>query len=221
MSIKSKLFGIAMGLILLPAMAFGASVNVNLKDAQGNAFSDLQGITVRVLDGTGGLVNEVTSPTSDQVSFSDLSSTESYTIVVKYQKAVEVEQNNTVNVTTATTKSLRFADDTEILNKDFFIGNPVASNVLIRVLRIPSDWTGIKVKLIPVESSRLQIDAANLLFTMTPSNGSAELTVPSMPLARYNWEVSNQDDSSVTVGSNPKSARDNATFSFNLEAAKP
>lgn len=221
MNIKRKLFGAALGLILLPAMAFGASVNVNLKDAQGSPFTDLSGITVRVLDGTGGLVQEVIAPPTDQVSFSNLSAAESYTIVTKYQKAITVEQNNTVNVTTASTKTLRFADDTEILNKDFFINDPVASNVLLRVSRIPADWTGVKVKLTPVESSRLQIDATNLLFTLTPFNGSAELVVPSMPYARYSWEVSNQDDTQVTVGSTFKSVRNNATLSFNLEAAKP
>lgn len=221
MRLKKLFFGAVATALLVPSLVFGASVNVNLKDLQGNSFTDLSGVTVKLLDSTGNVVNEVSAPTEATVTFQNLISAESYIIVTQYSKTDSVPQNDSVTVVSSQTKTLRFADDQEILNKDFFISNPFAQNVSLRLTRLPADWTGAKVKLTPVETSRFQVSADNLVFNLTPSNGQAQMDISKIPAGRYNWQVSDADENNITIGDNARTVRTNGTLTFNLEAVKP
>ena len=218
---KRLLLWVMVVALLLPAAAFGATANVNLKNHTGATWPDLSGVTVRLLDGVGSLVQEVASPVSAQVTFSDLNFAESYTVVVKYQKTQAVDNNGDVVIDQSQTKSLRFSAADETLAKDFFIQNPVASNVLMRASRLPLTWTTVKWKLTPSETSRFNIDKPNLLFTQTVTSGNAELAVSNVPAGRYNWTALNQDESESVSGTAEKTVRTDGTFSINLESVKP
>lgn len=206
--------------ILIPSLVFGADLTINLKDNQGVTFTDLPGITVRLLDGVGALVQEVAAPASATVSFTSLLSQESYTVITKYNKTQAVNQNGDIIIDSASSKSIRFESDTETLSRDVFIYNPVASNVLVRISNVPATWTSGKVILTPVESSRSQIDKASITFSGTPASGTVELTIPSMPAMSFTAALSNQDGTETFAVSGTKRVRSNGTLSFNTNLAK-
>jgi hypothetical protein len=221
MHMKKLLLTVVALALFIPSMVFGATVNVNLKTSQGADFTDLSAVTVRLLDGVGTIVQETIAPASAQISFPDLDYQESYTVVVKYHKSQSVDQNGDVAIDSALTKSVRFSDAAETFNKDFFIANPVASNVSLKASRIPTTWTAINFKLVPAESSKFQVDKTQFVFNAPVVNGNAELTVPVMPSGRYTWTVTNQDESASVAGTAEKTVRTDGTFSVNLEAVKP
>lgn len=206
--------------LLIPSLALGADLNLNLKDNQGASFTDLSGVTVRLLDGVGSLVQEVVAPASATVSFTGLASQESYTAITKYSKTQAVDQNGNVIIDSASSKSIRFETDTETLSRDVFVYNPVASNVLVRISNVPATWTSGKAILTPVESSRSQIDATSLTFSGTPASGIVELTIPAMPAMKYSAVLANQDGSETFAVEGTKTARNNGTLSFNTNLAK-
>ena len=222
MKLRNRIAAFSLSMIMLfvlVGMSAAASLTVNIKDSTGADFSNLPGVTIRVLDGLGGLVQEV-QPTAVSTQFDNLSGSETYTLIVKYNDPMAVSQNSTVTVDYATTRTIKFASDTEALNRDIFLAEPRATNVLVRVTNVPTDWTSAKVVLTPVESTKFQVDAANLTFTMTPSNGTAEMTVPTMPSCYYTIQLQNQDGSATYDVAGTKRASTNGTLSFNTNIAK-
>jgi hypothetical protein len=218
---KRLLLTAAVLALLIPTIVFGATVNVNLKNGQGADFADLAGLTVRLLDGVGTVVQETIAPSSAQVSIPDLSGAESYTLIVKYHKTQTVEQNGDVGVDTALTKTVRFNDDAETISKDFFISAPIATNISLKGSRIPATWTSINFKLTPSETSKFQMDKPQLVFNAPVVNGNADLAVPAIPAGRYTWVVTNQDESASVAGTAEKTVRADGNFSVNLESVKP
>ena len=218
---KRLLLTAAVLALLIPTIVFGATVNVNLKNSQGADFTDLAGLTVRLLDGVGTVVQETIAPSSAQVSIPDLSGAESYTLIVKYHKNQTVDQNGDVGVDTALTKTVRFNDDAETISKDFFISAPIATNISLKGSRIPATWTSINFKLTPSETSKFQMDKPQLVFNAPVVNGNADLAVPAIPAGRYTWVVTNQDESASVSGTAEKTVRTDGNFSVNLESVKP
>lgn len=200
---------------MLPTLAFGATLNVNLKDSIGGSFTDLSGITVTVLDGVGAVVSNIT-PSTPQVVIPDLLSGESYSVIAKYNKSMAVAQNGNVIVSTTTKKSANFLTDDEVLSKDMYIQNPTASNILLRVTSIPAEWTGTNVHLTPIERSNFQVDKEKLSFALTPSAGVAEMTVV-VPNGKYSWAVANQDNSVNHEGAQ-RTLRTDTTLSMNISS---
>lgn len=204
----------------LSSGALAATLNVNLKNSLGIDVPDPNNATITVLDSIGSVIQQVV-PTAPQVSISNLSTAESYIILAKY-RAIITTNGIPVTVDTTSRKSLQFQADTETITKDFFLTNPAANNVLFRVMNVPATWTQAVVKIVPVENSRFQVDVPEITFTLTPANGSAEMTVPVMPTGRYAWSVSNESGSEVIDGgvAQIKTIRSNGTFSMNLNAVR-
>lgn len=195
-------------------------ITSNLKDKTGANLSSFSGLTLKLQNMNGETVNE-TTPTNHNNLFENLNRDETYKLITTKTTVIPVIQNGNITTTSHITKNIRFDASTDNVNSDFFIDEPKASNVLLRVSGIPSDWTIVNVVLNPV-TSLVTMDK-NPTFVLTPSGGSAELVVPEMPSTIYKWTISNQDNSQTFGGTSSisKTAKTNSILYFNINAMKP
>lgn len=195
-------------------------ITSNLKDKTGVNLSSFSGLTLKLQNMNGEAVNEIT-PSNHNNLFENLNREETYKLIATKTTVIPVIQNGNITTVSHITKSIRFDASIDNVNSDFFIDEPKASNVLLKVSGIPSDWTTVNVVLNPV-TSLVTMDK-NPTFALTPSGGSAELVVPEMPSTIYKWTISNQDNSQTFGGTSSisKTAKTNSILYFNVNAMKP
>lgn len=193
-------------------------ITANLKNRTGINLSNLTGITLKLQNLNGEVIKEAV-PSNYNNLFEDLNKEEIYKVISTKTTTIPVIQNGNINTVSHITKTIRF-DTSDDITSDFFIDEPKASNVLLRISGIPSDWTEAKLQLTPI-TSLVTMDK-NPEFTLTPSNGSAELIIPEMPATQYKWSITNQDDSQTFGGTNSpaKTVRTNTTLYFHISSMK-
>lgn len=223
-----KTLAVSAAVVMLATSSFAAQLDVLLKDrATGENYGSPENVRIQVLDGVGNIVGDkLAEDLGDSrvgAVFNDLVENEPYTILTKHTKEVVVEQNGTVNVTTIGRKTVMFGEGEANKTREMYIGNPVASNVSLRITGAPPAWSEGEITLTPVPSNRVSMNKDSFTFIIPlDEHKNGEIVLPSIPAGRYNWTAR----SIVPEGEDPisngraRTIRTDASVNFNIAASQ-